>query len=394
VIKLHYNFRDVFRAARFGFSAKKMWVQFVGLLIGVVGYLILAYIAFLVGTQYSFMEVWNQFKFIPFPFGIQFAWYGWILLALGVVWFVAVNLLTICAVSKVTFEQLRGDEFYEIKESLKFVRSNWKAVLFSPATLALFIIVLVAIGILFGAIGRIPYVGELFIGLLWIPIFAVSLFVIYLMVIFFISFLTAPAVVGTTKSDTFDTLFELFSVVNEQNWRWFVYQILLLFTIGIAGGVLGLFIKYSLGLVNWALGLVMGDKLLHVMNNAYCYLPSIPKVLFIPRMCSFFFPQLLSSKVPLPIPWSGDIAACLIGIFLYFILFFWYSYGLAVFSAGQSLIYINLVKRKDEKDLLEKKEDLEERVPEKVEAEPTEEESKGGSNKTGSVKNRIRRKKT
>jgi len=364
VIKLHYNFRDVFRAARFGFSAKKMWVQFVGLLIGVVGYLILAYIAFLVGTQYSFMEVWNQFKFIPFPFGIQFAWYGWILLALGVVWFVAVNLLTICAVSKVTFEQLRGDEFYEIKESLKFVRSNWKAVLFSPATLALFIIVLVAIGILFGAIGRIPYVGELFIGLLWIPIFAVSLFVIYLMVIFFISFLTAPAVVGTTKSDTFDTLFELFSV------------------------------KYSLGLVNWALGLVMGDKLLHVMNNAYCYLPSIPKVLFIPRMCSFFFPQLLSSKVPLPIPWSGDIAACLIGIFLYFILFFWYSYGLAVFSAGQSLIYINLVKRKDEKDLLEKKEDLEERVPEKVEAEPTEEESKGGSNKTGSVKNRIRRKKT
>ena len=71
MIKLHYNFKDVFRAARFGFSAKKMWIQFLGLLIGVVGYLILAYIAFLVATEYSFIDTWNQFKFIPLPFGVH-----------------------------------------------------------------------------------------------------------------------------------------------------------------------------------------------------------------------------------------------------------------------------------------------------------------------------------
>ena len=92
--KLHYNFKDVFRAARFGFSAKKMWVQFLGLLIGVVGYLILAYIAFLVGTEHGFAEVWNKFRFIPLPFGVQFGWLGWIFMALGFIWFVAVNLLT------------------------------------------------------------------------------------------------------------------------------------------------------------------------------------------------------------------------------------------------------------------------------------------------------------
>lgn len=374
--KLHYNFKDVFRAARFGFSAKKMWIQFLGLLIGVVGYLILSYIAFLVGTEYSFTDIWNQFKFIPLPLGVQFAWFGWIILALGLIWFVAVNLLTVCAVSKVTFEQLRGDEFYEIKESLRFIKSNWKAVLLSPATLALFIIILVAIGILFGVIGKIPYFGELFIGFLWIPIFAVALFVTYLIVIFFVSFITVPAVVATTKSDTFDSLFELFSVVNEQNWRWFTYQILLLFTIGVAGGVLGFFIKHSLGLVNWALGLVMGDKLVAVINNAYCYLPSIPKLPFVPKISGFFFPQLLVAKTPQPLPWSGDIAACLIGIFLYLILFFFYSYGFAMFSAGQSLIYIDLVRKKDDKDLLEKKEEAEEKAPEKIEAEVKSEEEK------------------
>lgn len=399
MIKLHYNFKDVFRAARFGFSAKKMWIQFLGLLIGVVGYLVLAYIAFLVATEYSFTDIWNQFKFIPLPFGVHFVWFGWIILALGIIWFIAVNLLTVCAVSKVTFEQLRGDEFYEIRESFNFIKSSWKAILLSPATLALFIIILVAVGILFGLIGRIPWFGELFIGVLWIPIFAVTLFVIYLIVIFFVSFVTTPAVVATTKSDTFDTLFELFSVVNEQNWRWCIYQILLLFTIGVAGGVLGLFIKYSLSLANWAIGLVMGDKLVAVINNAYCYLPSIPKFPLISRIYGFFFPQLLAAKTPVPLPWSGDIAACLIGIFLYFILLFWYSYGFAVFSTGQSLIYIDLVKKKDEKDLLEKKEEPEEKVPEKMEAEVKPEEEKPKprrriTRKKTTTRSRTRRKKT
>jgi hypothetical protein len=197
---------------------------------------------------------------------------------------------------------------------------------------------------------------------------------VYLIVIFFVSFAAAPAVVGTTKSDTFDTLFELFSVVNEQNWRWFVYQVLLLFTMGAAGGVLGLFVKYALGLANWAIGLAMGDKLVAVINNAYCYLPSVPKLFFIPKVYQIFFPQLLAEKAPMPLPWSSDIAACLIGVFLYLVLFLWHSYGLAIFSAGQSLIYIDLVKKKDDKDLLEKKDEKEVKVPEKIEAETKPEE--------------------
>jgi hypothetical protein len=235
--------------------------------------------------------------------------------------------------------------------------------------LALFVVVLVIIGILFGLLGRIPYAGELFISLLWIPIFAVSLFVVYLVLVFFVSFVTVPAVVATTKSDTFDALFELFSVVNEQNWRWFIYQLLLLFTVGVASGVLGLFIRFSLGLANWALGFFMGDKLAAIISNAWCYVPSLPQIPWVSKVYALLLPQLLAPRTPVPLAWSGDIAACLIGVFLYFILFFWKSYSLAVFSSGQCLIYTDLVKKKDEKDLLEKKEETEEAAPEKVEAE-------------------------
>ena len=34
LVKLHFNWKDVPRALRFGFSLKKIWVQFLGLLIG------------------------------------------------------------------------------------------------------------------------------------------------------------------------------------------------------------------------------------------------------------------------------------------------------------------------------------------------------------------------
>ncbi len=357
MIKLHYNFKDIFRAARFGFSAKKMWIISLGILIGIIGYLILAYVAFLVGADYGFRDIWDQFKFIPSPFGIDFTWYGWVIMAVAIIWLVAVNLITLTAASKVTYEQLKGDEFFEIKESYKYAKSNWKGILLSPLTLAGFVILLVIFGIIFGLIGKIPYFGELFIGIFAIPIFAVSLFVIYLIVVFFVAFFLAPAIVATTKSDTFDTMFELFSCVNEQPWRFVAYQGLLVFTINVAWWVLALFTKYAVSLAEWAIGLLMGDKLFDCLNNAYCYLPNLPQHPYIANVWTFLFPRLAEGRFPVEMKWSGDITAVLFAIVLYIIFFFLISFKLSIFAAGQTLIYINLVKRKDEKDLLEKKEE-------------------------------------
>ncbi|MCH7761919.1 hypothetical protein IIA15_11065, partial [candidate division TA06 bacterium] len=48
MVKLNFNYKDIFRAGRLGFSAKKIWTGFVGLLLGLVLFNLLAYAAFLV----------------------------------------------------------------------------------------------------------------------------------------------------------------------------------------------------------------------------------------------------------------------------------------------------------------------------------------------------------
>ena len=46
-VKLHFDYRDIFRAPRLALSGKKIWTFVVGNFIGYLGYLILTYIALL-----------------------------------------------------------------------------------------------------------------------------------------------------------------------------------------------------------------------------------------------------------------------------------------------------------------------------------------------------------
>ena len=132
---LHFNFKDVFRAPKMAFSPKKMWVQFLGFLVGWLGYFILTYFAAglagaLAGGSVTCGMLWEQYRLVPL--GFAFPWWGQILWALGIVWFVAWVLLADAAVSKITFEQLQGNDFYEVKESWQFAFKNWTAVIMTP----------------------------------------------------------------------------------------------------------------------------------------------------------------------------------------------------------------------------------------------------------------------
>jgi len=115
-VKLHYNFKDVFRAARFGLSIKKIWVMFLGIFFGSIFYSIFTYISAIL-SGYSFKELWDQYHLLPI-IGIGEI-YGWakIIYIIGLILFAFFIFIFGTAVSKIHFEQLKGDEFYEIKES-------------------------------------------------------------------------------------------------------------------------------------------------------------------------------------------------------------------------------------------------------------------------------------
>jgi hypothetical protein len=376
MVTLHFDFKDVFRAGRLGFSPKKMWMQFVGLGVGLVLYTIFGYVAFLL-SGWDIGEIWTSYRLWPFPLYADLTWYSVILVAVGALLLLITNLLANTAVAKVTFEQLRGDEFYEIQEALRFVRRHWRVVLLSPLALLLFMAVLVIFcGLIPGAFLWIPFAGEWLTALAAIPLFAVFLFVVYLGIIFIVSLIMGPAIVATTESDTFDSIFELFSVVNDQPWRLVVYEVILAGIVWVAVYVLGAFVIGSLRLFSWAVTVwpFAADKAEAIIARAMWYLPYCPaieRLEWLPgvaRSIEAFGPTRYAASPG----WSWEIAALLGGIALYVVLLFVVSYGMAIASAGETLIYLVLYKKKDDRNLLERRDERElpeeAGIPEKQEA--------------------------
>ncbi len=389
---MHFNYKDVFRAGRLGFSAKKIWVGFLGILIGLIGYSILAYLALLT-SGWKWQEIWRAYRYIPIPYplgAVHLAPWSWVLWGVGALFFAFVGLLTIASISKITFEQLRGDEFYEAKEAARFALRNWKGVFLSPLTLIIFVGVILLIGFVFGVWGRIPYFGQLFTGIFAIPIFAGALFCVYLMVVFVVSLIMAPPIVATTESDTFDTLFETFSVVNDQPWRFVLWEILLKAVEALGVFILACFVKRALLLTDWALRLWQGPRAWMSMtwSNGLWYLPTCPPIQALEGICERFLPSLLVPHQALMGTWADKWGGFFLGLSFYFVAIFVLAFGMAIWASGQTLIYTVLVKIKDEKNLLERKEEV--IREEKIEKNAEEEETSAGENKR--PRRRIKRK--
>ncbi|MFQ6031958.1 MAG: hypothetical protein ACE5K2_03470 [Candidatus Zixiibacteriota bacterium] len=381
--KFYFDIRDIFRAPRLALSGKKILLQFMGLLIGYLGFLIFSYIAFLSAGS-SFKETWEYHGLFPmsgFPFT---AWYSWVIFGLGCLFALVCWLLASAMVGKVTYEQLKGDDFYSSKEALKFLKKNWSPVILTPFSLLAFIVFLVICGIIIGLLGKIPYVGEIGLGIFFlIPLFATALFLAYVIFIFIFSLLLIPAIVATTKEDTFETIVQTFSLIWNQAWRYFLYTALsgIMAKVGIF--IFGYFSFRATQLIYSSCGIFMKEKLSDIFEEALSYI-TIPTHLL--NYFSNIFPGI-NFRFHLPeigpgiyLNWSGNISAFLIAISLILVIFMVISYGLATLSVGQTLTYIILRKKKDDENLLERKTEMEEeeerREAEEKAKEKAEEEAK------------------
>ena len=393
---LHFNYKDVFRAGRLGFSAKKIWVTFLGLLIAYVGYCILSYLAFVV-SGIEIGEVWEAYRLVPmYPDG--FPWYSWLIWVIGLLWWICVALLFGVAVSKITYEQLKGDEFYEVKEAIKFALKSGKSAILAPFVLILFMIALIVMGLILAVITLIPYFGQLFFAVMAIPAFAVCLFILYLVIVTVVCLIIGPSIVGETGNDTFDTLFESFSVINDQPWRFITYEVLLKIVIIIGVGLLGFFSAKAIFLGQDVIGsIVPVDKLDTILANAAYYvkitIPPITPELYHDwvngyiewiGMPNLLFPPDYMSNVAATDAWAGTISSFILGVIYYLIILFVISFGAAMFWAGNTVIFTVLVKKKDDKNLLEIKEEIfEEKPEEKEEKKPKQTRKKEGEELEG-----------
>ncbi|MDI6699723.1 MAG: hypothetical protein QME48_00595 [bacterium] len=377
MIKLHYNYKDLFRCTRLGLSIKKMFVMLSAISLGALVYMIFSYIAFIANGT-SIKTIWETYKFIPVPvIGVTtLTWYSWLIWIVGAILYFIFFIFAQTAVTKITFEQLKGNEFYEMKESLKYAAKFWKSSFLAPLTLLILIVFMFIGAFIFGLIGRIPYFGPLFIILLIVPIIFGAVFTVYLIIIFFVSLFISPAVAGTSKSDTFDTLFEIFSLVWDHPWRLVVWGGLVGAMSSLGGVILGIILKYSFELTRWALSVWNDGSWLKIWNNGFYFLPPVPAYQISEKIASYATPFLFTLHTFAPGNWAINLSSFLFGVLLYIAGFTVISYILVCWTAGLTIMYVNLVKMKDDVNLLEEKDEEFDEIEEEKEEEEVKEEKK------------------
>ena len=335
--KLHFDIRDIFRVVRLGWSGKKIWVGLCGTLIAYAGYTILAIADHLLAGA-ALREIWDTYGLFPgtAPFPATLAGTAIDVVAMLYVWIVV--LLTVCTICKITYQQLQGDDFYSSGDAWRFIIQNWGGVVWGPvATLALFIFFVVA-GIVIGWLaGMIPWAGELAFGILFIPIFFAALVAVFISIAFVVSITMAPAVVGTVGEDALEVAIQSFSLAWSQPWRLVLYLV---------------FMASAMGLVSWACGLFMKEKLANLVYVAGQYVPY-----------DFTRREWLSMDMTAFLPAAGNpagselLAGGILGVMLILLTAILSSYALSAYASGISLIYVILRKRKDDENLLEWEDD-------------------------------------
>ena len=341
---LHFDIRDIFRAVRLGWSGKKIWAGLCGMVVAYAGYSVLVTVAHLVSGA-TLSTLWHRYGLFPGAQMGEFGWLGTSLHVIGMLFALAVVFLSTCLVCKITYQQLRGDDFFSSGDAWGFLKGNWRAVLLGPiATLALFVFFVIA-GIIIGWLAKVvPVAGELLFALTFIPIFFAALMAVFIAITFVVALMMSPAVVGTVGEDALEVVIQSFSMAWSQPWRLVIYVIWLKISVWVGVTLLGSLAFGALWLISWACGMFMDLKLANMLQQASYHMPAVPE-----RW------DLIMDNLPTPGSpsgaeiWGGRI----LGVMLILLTGVVLAYGQAVYASGMSLIYVILRKRKDDENLLE-----------------------------------------
>jgi len=368
-MKLYFDVRDIFRAPRLALSGKKVIIFMQANLVGYAVYWMLNYLGAAVHGM-SFSDTWAAYGLYPCLLSLDsLSGIACLLYWMGAAfWFYAIS-LGATAVSRVTYKQLKGDEFYSGGDAWSYVKKHWHPVIFSSISLALILAFLFFLAAIFALLGKIPYVGEFLFVLPYFLYFFGSVFTIYTGIVFLVALVYTPAIVGTYEEDTMGTVWHNFSITWGQPWRIILYHTALVPVLVLGAYLFSHAWISGYGLINavYSHEWFMGSKLLNVVGwatqavhpGALCSLLgnicSICSACY--AGCASCGSLLTSSGVAL----SGteQVAAFILAVFLFLLIVSAVSYTMAVLSVGETLMFIIFKKRSDDDNLLERKDEEE-----------------------------------
>ena len=349
---LYFDIRDLFSAVRMGWSGKKIWAGLCGLFIAYFVYSALVVVGYVMSGMTG-SELLHTYGLFPGAAPDKVGGLPAILHLVAMVIAAVVLFLTTSMMCKVTYQQLRGDDFYTLGEAFGFIRKHWGGVVFGPiACFALLVLFLVAGMIIGWLAGVIPAVGAIAFAIGFIPIFFAALVAVFIVFAIIASILLAPAIVGTVGEDALEVVIQSFSVCWSQPWRSALYLVWLGISVYVGTVILSGLMTLALGLIGWACGMFMDEKLVGMLQIAQGYLPpvdfSTPILHAYPEMKTIWS-DLAETQPNASVIWSGRV----LGIMLIMLTGVLLSYVQAAFASGTTLIYVILRKKKDDENMLE-----------------------------------------
>ena len=363
-MKLYFDVRDVFRAPRLALSGKKIILFTQANLAGYFAYWILIYLGAMVNGM-SFTDAWSLYGLYPCLLEMEaLSLFPCVLFWIGVVvWFYAIS-LGATAVSRVTYRQLKGDEFYSGSDAWNYVKKHWHPIIYSSVSLILILAFLFIIAGIFGLLGKIPYVGEFLFVFPYLLYLFGSVFTIYTSIVLLVSLIYTPSIVATYEEDTMGTVWHNFSITWGQPWRMISYHLVLLPLLIIGGYLFSYFWISGYELINIVFGhdFFMGTKLMKIVGwasqavhpEALCSL--IGNNCSICSVCSsgcLSCGSILSANV-VDLSGTEQITAYVMVIFLFLIMISAVSYTMSILAVGETLMFIIFKNRTDNDNILEK----------------------------------------
>ena len=231
--QFQFKVTDIYKVRNYGFSLRRIGIHLVGILLAYLIYESLIYLSLVIAGKSEVAKFWNAYGILPIPPFIptELTPLTTSAMWLGLIIFASIFYLVSTMASKITIEQLRGDLFFSIVNSLRYLKQKWLTVFGSFLGLLAFILLLLLIPVSVGLLAKIPYVGKpiLTISSLFIPIaFLIGLITVFVITVLISSLFFVPAVVSTTGADAFETIYQLFAMLWNQPWRLICYGLLLL----------------------------------------------------------------------------------------------------------------------------------------------------------------------
>ena len=355
---LRFRFFDVFRSARYAFSLKKISNHFIGLLIAYLAHEILVYLSLLVVDMNLVSDFWSTYGLRPvFPSEMgNLPSITQLAISLSVLVLFISFFVTSTMVSKITLEQLKNNPFYSIGEAKSFVEKRWLSVFGTMIGILVIFLVMLAPPVLIGLLGRVPFIGQyttMFSSFLLPIAFVVGLLAIYQILALFASLLFAPSVVAVADSDSFETIYQLYSMIWNRPWHLVLYSDLLLLVKVISVPIWAGFCLVGYTIILLPIRLLLPVDMAQIMGQADVISGGVVSIitnLGLNANWEYVFETSDIESFPL------QVAGTLMGFTAMFILGLVISYLFSIASVGNTIIYTILRYQIHDENMLETEE--------------------------------------